>query len=245
MVLYLIGIGLNDEKDISVKGLEIVKRCDYIYLESYTSILQVPVEDLEKLYGKKIIIADRDLMEKKAEETILKDAKENNVALLIIGDPLSATTHIDILLRAKEANIETHVIHNASILSAIGYTGLEVYKFGKITSIPFHHKDVKAPYEVLMNNIDKGLHTLFLLDLDPINNRFLSIQEAIGYLRGLGVTKDTKFVACARIGSDDPTIYYGTADELKDKDFGNPPYCIIIPAKLHFMEQEALERFEK
>ena len=74
-MLYLIGIGLNDEKDISVKGLEAVKKCEAVYLESYTSKLACSVQDMEKLYGKSIILADRELVEKRAEQTILKDAK--------------------------------------------------------------------------------------------------------------------------------------------------------------------------
>ena len=102
----MIGIGLNDEKDITVKGLEAVKKCDSIYLESYTSLLQAKKTDLEKLYKKKIILADRELVEKKAEETILKDAKTKNTAFLVIGDVFAATTHIDLFMRAKKAGIK-------------------------------------------------------------------------------------------------------------------------------------------
>ena len=40
-MLYIIGLGLADEKDITVKGLEAVKTCSRIYLEAYTSILLV------------------------------------------------------------------------------------------------------------------------------------------------------------------------------------------------------------
>ncbi|HHI04007.1 MAG TPA: diphthine synthase, partial [Candidatus Woesearchaeota archaeon] len=91
MVLYFIGIGLYDEKDVSLRGLEVIKKCDVVYLENYTSILSCNVKKLEKLYGKKIILSSRDLVEKKAEETILKDALSKNVAFLVIGDPMSAT----------------------------------------------------------------------------------------------------------------------------------------------------------
>jgi diphthine synthase len=48
MSLYLIGLGLGDEKDITVKGLEIIKKCHSVYLETYTSLLGV---DKEKLVG--------------------------------------------------------------------------------------------------------------------------------------------------------------------------------------------------
>ena len=40
MALYLIGLGLTDEKDITIKGLETVQKCDLVYLEGYTSLLQ-------------------------------------------------------------------------------------------------------------------------------------------------------------------------------------------------------------
>jgi len=40
-MLYLIGLGLSDETDITVKGLEIVKKASRVYLEAYTSILLV------------------------------------------------------------------------------------------------------------------------------------------------------------------------------------------------------------
>src|SRR3989338_2156436 len=113
-MLSIIGIGLSDEKDITVKGLEIIRKSDAVYLENYTSILNVPVEKLEKFYNKKIILADRTLIEQKAEETILKDAKTKNVALLVVGDALSATTHTDLIKRAREKNIAVKIIHNAS-----------------------------------------------------------------------------------------------------------------------------------
>jgi diphthine synthase len=244
MTLYFIGLGLNDEKDITLKGLETIKKCDIIYLETYTSILQCSIKDLEDFYKKKIIPANRDLVEKKAEETILKDSKEKEVAFLVIGDPMCATTHIDLLLRAKKQGIKTKIINNSSIISAIGIIGLEVYKFGKTTSIPFENDNIKAPFEVMQNNQKNNLHTLFLLDLDPENNEFLTIKDAINYLIKQGMSKDQLCIGCARIGSDDFKIKKGKANELINIDFGNPPYCLVIPSKLHFIEEEAIEQWK-
>lgn len=45
-MFYAIGLGLADEKDITVKGLEIVKRAERVYLEAYTAILLVDKEAL-------------------------------------------------------------------------------------------------------------------------------------------------------------------------------------------------------
>lgn len=45
-MLYFIGLGLADEKDITVKGLEIVQKAQRVYLEAYTAVLLVEKEKL-------------------------------------------------------------------------------------------------------------------------------------------------------------------------------------------------------
>lgn len=243
MALYFIGLGLNDEKDISIKGLEIIKKCDIVYLECYTSKLSASIKDLERFYNKKIIKADRNLVENEAEDTILEAAKTKNVAFLVVGDPMAATTHIDLFLRAKKLNIEVKIIHNASILTAVGITGLELYKFGKTTSIPFNNKNIKSPMEVLKNNQKLGLHTLFLLDLEPKKNKFLTINQAIEYLIKNKVKGNTKAIACASLGSDKPFIKFSSLENLKKLKINKFPQCLIIPGKLHFIEEEVLNTY--
>ena len=249
MTLYMIGIGLWDEKDITLKGLESVKKCGKVFLESYTSKLGVPVDKLEELYGRKIILADRELVEKRADE-ILAPAKDGDAAFLVIGDVFGATTHTDLFLRAREQGIKVSVINNASILNAIGIVGLELYKFGKKTSIPFHNEGVETPYNVLKQNQASGLHTLMLLDIHADKERFMSVQYAINYLlmveerRKEGVfTKDTLCVGLARVGSPEPKIVAGKASELLEVDLGGPLHSLIIPGKLHFVEEDALKEW--
>lgn len=246
MTLYFIGIGLNDEKDITVKGLEIVKKCDRVFLENYTSVLQCSIEKLEKLYGKKIILADRNLVEKNSDEILLNG---RDVAFLVIGDALSATTHVDLMQRAKEKRIDVEIIHNATVMNAVAITGLQLYKFGKTTSIPFHKSE--TPYNVIKENKSINAHTLCLLDLDPINNKFLTINEAIRKLLEIEkekkekvFTKDTFCVGCARLGSKDFVIKAGSASELEKEEFGDAPYCLIVPAAMHFMEEEILKNYK-
>jgi len=235
----MIGIGLNDEKDISVKGLETVRKCDFVYLENYTSRLNCSIKDLEKLYNRKIILADRNLVEKRADE-IVKKAKSKDVAFLVIGDVFSATTHTDLFLRAKKEKVKIEIIHNASVISAVGITGLEIYKFGKITSIPFENKEITSPVEVFKNNYKNNLHTLFLLD---IKDKLMIIDEAIEYLIKNKVDKDMMAVACAAIGSNNPFIKYDSLENLKKLKINKFPQCFIIPAKLHFMEEEMLNNY--
>lgn len=240
-MLYFIGIGLSDEKDISLKGLEAVKECELVYLENYTSILSVDVKRLEELYGKKVKLANRELVEKGSE--IIDEAKNKKVAFLVVGDIFSATTHMDLLQRAEKEKIEVEFIFNSSVLTAVGIVGLELYKFGKVISIPFNNENVKSPIDALKMNLKNNLHTLFLLDLDPGNKKFLSIKNAIEYLEKNGIKR--KVVACARLGSKDFKIKYGCPEKIKPINFGKPPYCLIIPAKdLHFVEEEMLERWK-
>ncbi|MCH8067563.1 MAG: diphthine synthase, partial [Nanoarchaeota archaeon] len=182
MTLNFIGIGLNDEKDISIKGLELVKKADFVYLENYTAKINCNISYLEQLYGKKIILADRKLVEMDAEKTILREAKAKEVAFLVVGDAFSATTHMDLFLRAKKLGIKTKVIHNASVFTAIAVTGLQLYNFGKTVSIPFLNDNIETPYDALKLNQKDNLHTLFLLDVKENSNDSLSVTDALRYL---------------------------------------------------------------
>eukprot|EP00889_Picochlorum_renovo_P005802 jgi/Picre1/32832/NNA_008162.t1 len=147
MVLYIIGLGLADEKDITVKGLEAVKKCERVYLESYTSLLLVPRERLEEFYGKSIIDADRELVEMGAD-TILEGAADTDVAFLVVGDPFGATTHTDLELRARELDIP-------------------LYRYGETVSIVFFTETWRPDsfYDKILSNRKNGLHTLCLLDI--------------------------------------------------------------------------------
>ena len=204
---------------------------------------------MEKLYSKKIILARRSLVEADNNE-IIENAKAKNVAFLVIGDPFAATTHIDLFLRAKKEGIKCNVIHNASIASAVGITGLQVYKFGKITSIPLENENIETPYDVLKGNLSLGSHTLFLLDLNPDEEKFMSVNDAIRYLLKVELKRNERIfsektlcVGCARIGSESQVIKAGSAKDLLKFNFGKPVHCLIVPGKLHFMEEGALELY--
>lgn len=236
MVLYMIGLGLGNEKDVSVKGLEIIKKCNKVFLDNYTSVLHVGKEKLEEFYGKEIILADRDLVEKKSDEILI----DGDVAFLVVGDVFSATTHTDLRLRALEKGIEVKVIPNASVLTAIGITGLELYKFGRVASLSFFVEKPESVFKIIKDNLNLGLHTLVLLDLDPKENKFMSIKEA---LEILDFNDETLVIGCARLGQDE-VIKYGSVKELMDFDFGEGLKSLIIPGKLHFVEEEALEKWK-
>ncbi|OQO29236.1 Diphthine methyl ester synthase [Rachicladosporium sp. CCFEE 5018] len=167
-MLYIIGLGLADERDISVKGLEIVKRAERVYLEAYTAVLLVDKDVLEAYYGRSIIIADRETVESQSD-SILAGADTVDVAFLVVGDPFSATTHADLALRCRQNSppIPTRTLPNASILTAVGATGLSLYSFGQTVSMVFYEENWRPDswYPKVKENADLGLHTLILLDI--------------------------------------------------------------------------------
>lgn len=240
-MLVLVGLGLWDEKDISLKGLEEAKACDILYLEGYTSkLFGATKQELESLFGKEIQKVKRDFIE---SGDILNYAVRNKVALLIPGDPMVATTHSDLILRAKEKGINVRVIHNASIYSAIGETGLQIYKFGKSATIPFWEENFKPTsfYDVVKENQEKGLHTLLFLDIKTEEDKYMSPSKAMETLLECGMDEDVKIVVCSRLGSEENSIRYGAVKDLKNEDFGSPLHVLVVPGKLHEKEKEFLE----
>lgn len=257
MTLYLIGLGLAGEKDITLRGLEAMEKCSFIYFERYTSLFsERTVEDclasLEKLCSRKsirIIPAGREMVERNAENTILAHAKELDVAFLVVGDPMGATTHSDIFMRAASMGIKVKIIHNASVLTAVGATGLQLYKFGRTASISFPKEGFSptSHYDALKSNLACALHTLFLLDIDDENQRYMTVNDAVQNLLSTeGVRKenifseDTFCVGCARLGSESQIIFSGKALEILKYNFGDSPHCLIVPAELHFVEEDML-----
>lgn len=163
----MIGLGLSDEKDITVKGLEAVKRASHVYLEKYTAVLMCDKEKLEAFYEREVIESDREMVESGCDEMIEQSKGDNEVCFLVVGDPFCATTHSDLYIRCIKAGVRVEVIHNASIVSAMGCCGLTVYRFGEIISIPYFTDNWRpySFYEKIAKNMKNGLHTLCLLDI--------------------------------------------------------------------------------
>lgn len=168
MVLYVIGLGLWDEKDITLRGLEAVRGSVEVYLESYTSILMSEGYHgrLEALYGRPIVLAHREVVELQADD-ILAKAAEADVSFLVVGDPLSATTHTDLILRARAKGVAVRIIHNASIMTAIASSGLQPYNFGQTISVPFWTEAWRPDSWLarIAENMAIGNHTLVLGDI--------------------------------------------------------------------------------
>ncbi len=249
-MLVFIGLGLHGE-GMPLRGLREAQRADTVYAELYTSLMpELDMKQLEREVGKPIKIVGREVVEGSPEE-ILEAAVKERVAFLVPGDPMVATTHIDLRLRAAKAGIETKVIPAASIASAApGLVGLQSYKFGPPATVPFPDNPSTRPYEVLAENRGRGLHTLLLLDIRAEEGKTMTANEAIKIMLELeekiqkqAFTPDTLVAIVARAGSDDVIVKAGKVGGLQKFDFGSPPHVLIVPGKLHFIEAEALRVF--
>lgn len=250
--LTFVGLGLNDERGISLHGLDLARESDFVFAEFYTSLMpRLDVGKLERLIGKPILLLKRSDVEENAQYAILERIRGKKAALLIPGDPMAATTHIDLRLRAEKAGIRTKVISGASIFSAIcALTGLQAYKFGRTVTLPHIEtgKLPESPYDHIKTNRDVGLHTLALLDMVAERNYYMTIREGLEYIRKVEflrkehvVSHRSLVVGAARAGAEIAAVKAGTMSKLLDYDFGGPPHSLVIPSKLHFMEAEALQ----
>jgi len=253
-MLIFIGLGLYDEKDISLRGLEELKRCDLAFAELYTSYMPgLSLQRLERLAEKKIEPLSRRDIEERAEEVILKPARRKRVALLVAGDPMVSTTHAALRIEAKRLGIETQVVHGVSILSAApSLSGLHNYKFGRSATVarPEAGFFPETPYEVLKENLSRGLHTLLFLDIKAEEGYMMSAKEALEVLlaiekkRGEGVlSEDTLAVVVSAAGSPEAKVTAGRIRKLVKAELGALPHTLIIPGDLHFLEEEYLREF--
>ena len=250
--LVFVGLGLNDEKGITVKGLEETKTADQAFMELYTSLMpDFSLQRFEVLCAKKIQVVTRRELEEENGKVILEAAKRGKAVFLVPGDPFIATTHVTLRIDAQKQGIKTRIVHGASIMSAIvSLSGLHNYKFGKTVTVPFPENFSETPYNVIGQNKSLGLHTLCLLDLKANEHNFLSINQALKMLseveqkKGKGiVTANTVAVGVARAGSNNPTLKADFVKDLANYDFGEPPFSLIFPGDLHFMEVESLIAF--
>lgn len=245
-MLYLVGLGLGSNGYLTRRAMEVIMRSDKAYLDTYTSLLEPElVEELRGILGSRLIEADRGLLEDGASR-IIEEAGESDVAILVPGDPLIATTHISIIVEAARRGIGYQVIHGVSAHSAlISASCLQAYKFGKIVTIPKDGVGVETCYKAILENMERGLHTLILLDTADGG---LDIQSAIRMLMrvedeaGMGLMTPDRLVIClARIGFGDEFRWAGSLAEALERSYPPPPHSIILPGSLHFSEADALK----
>ncbi|QWC19856.1 diphthine synthase [Halorubrum sp. 2020YC2] len=252
-MLTFIGLGLYDERSITVEGREALRQADRVFAEFYTSrLVGADVADLEAYHDVDVEVRDRAGVEQDPGP-VLDAAESGDAAFLTAGDTLISTTHTDLRLRAEERGIDTRVIHGVTAQSAASsLTGLQNYRFGKATTLPFPYAhggdDVPASVlETIEANRERGLHTVVYLDIkvgtgptgpDPDHEEYMTADVAAGLLADEWA--DELAVVVARAGSPNAVVAADRLRAIADREFGAPLHLLVIPGDLHHVEADAL-----
>jgi diphthine synthase len=245
--LSFVGLGLG-AKGITLEGVEETIGADVIYLEYYTTPHEPQLlKQVQVATGKSFTIVDRQFVED--GNKILSDSEGKKVVLAVLGDPMIATTHNELRVRAIKRGVETRVIHSATIASAAASaSGLHSYKFSRTVTVTRESVGkLTQAYHVLHENLLEGAHTLLLLEYDVQSGQGVTPADAMAGLllaeanfkRGV-VSEGTFAILLSRIGREDAAMAAGSFAELSKREAGGPPHCLIIPGKLHFTEVEAI-----
>jgi diphthine synthase len=250
-MLTFVGLGLYDERSVTIEGRDAIRAADRVFAEFYTSrLVGTDLERLETYHDTDIEVRDRAGIEQDPEP-ILEAAGSNDVVFLTAGDTMVSTTHTDLRIRADERGIDTRIVHGTTAQTAAGsLTGLQNYRFGKATTLPFEkaHGGDGVPDSVvatIADNRERDLHTLVYLDIkvddphwDESDDTYMTADQAAELL---GVEfPDRLGVVVARAGSPEPLVVADTLSNLAKRDFGDPLHLLVIPAELHPIEDEAL-----
>jgi diphthine synthase len=255
-MLWIIGVGINGYKGISIDAVEILKKCDRIYIERFTSPLSDnDLKALNALVGKNsygyntIIPVQRWFIEDGRE--LIEQSQYKNIALLTYGDPLVATTFTELHVRAVKRSIKVKVIHAASgITSLIGESGLHIYKFGRTVTMMSGFQSYISVYTTILDNLLAGNHTLILTEYANNNGKLFFLDPTYFFDRMLQAEEDIKqgafseetfAIVASRIGTEQQRIESGKVKSLINKDYGIGPHSIIITASLHFTELDAVK----
>ena len=248
-MLRLIGLGLGSTGYLTLKALEAMESSDKLLLDTYTGWVS---EDLRRFlaerFGSRVVEADRSMLEDEGAG-VVAEAAESDVGILVAGDPLIATTHISLLIEAEKRKIPWQVVYGVSIYSASASASmLQAYKFGRTTTIPKDGRGIESCYRVIEENMERGLHTLILLDTAEGG---MTAQEAYRLLReyeeewGSGLISDDRLaIALARVGSGE-VRWAGPLGRIEEASLPPPPHVLILPGDLHFTEAEALQTILK
>lgn len=243
-MLTFVGLGLYDEHSVTLAGRDAIESADRVFAEFYTGILAgTTLKTLETFHGIEITVCDREGIEGDPAP-ILEAATQGAAVLLVVGDPMIATTHVDLRLRAHEAGIDTRIVHGVSAhTAASSLTGLQNYRFGKATTLPFETGAGVPPsvIDTITENQQRNLHTLVYLDIDATHDEYLSIDTAAERLADR--YRDAFAVAIARAGSPTPVVDAASLRVLAEREYGDPLHMLVIPADLHRIEAEALHAF--
>ena len=254
MVLIILGLGTSIDY-LSLEALDHLSRADIVFLETYTSIAPgIGYDRMKKIVLGELRYVSRRELEEEAGRIILGEAEQKYVVLAVAGDPMIATTHVNLVIEAAKRKIDYKIISGLSgIQASISLSGLQVYKFGRTVTLTYPQQYYKplSTIKAIRDNMERGLHTLVLLDIRFDEGRAMSIGEASDILLELEeeycmknncrvVLDETIGVGVARAGTRDAMVQADLIGYLGDYNYPPPPHSLIVTGSLHPVELEAL-----
>lgn len=248
-MFYLIGIGLKPEH-LTHEALQALKESQTVYCENYTSMLaQGKIEELEKMIGKKIQLLERKDVESFNFLYQNREKKTGIFSLIVVGNPLIATTHQEILRECQNMKIQFKAIPGLSIVDFVPFSGLDAYKFGRTCTLvaPKVNFAPESFFDVILKNKFSGLHTLCLLEITE-EKYFMPIHEALKVIEDIAKKRkiDTEnwiLIGLAGMGNEEQQVKAGKLEELKKFDFEILPQCFIVAGDVNEKELEGLTAF--
>jgi diphthine synthase len=233
-MIHLVGLGLDDG-EVTEKGLEAIRGSEKVFAEFYTNTETVDIDDLEQKTGSEIQKLSREEVEQ--EDKIVEEGKDKEIAFLVSGDALTATTHYDIKHRAEEQGIETEVIHAPSIFTSVAETGLNIYKFGRTVTLPEEGKP-ESIIEYIEKNNSIGLHTLILLDInleaDEAAEKILEMKPELA---------KREAVVLERANMENQEVSVMELGKIREAEFGDTPHSLILPGEKSHKEEEFVNTY--
>lgn len=266
-MLCIIGIGISEFDSLPIGSFDILKNSDFVFLERFTGFISddflVKIKKIifDSKDSKSISEADIKFVKRWYIEDgreILEKAAVKNVSILVYGDPLVATTYNELVVRAKKFSIDVKIIHSSSgLISLIGETGLQPYKFGKMVTMMNDPMSSVTVYNTVYDNLSLGLHTLILTEYnndDRVDNFesssspfYLSpkkvfdlLLEREGEIKLANLSPKTFAIVARKIGTTSSQIISGNIDSLSTLDYQGGPNSVIIPGSLHFIEEDSV-----
>ncbi|MDP2666136.1 MAG: diphthine synthase [Candidatus Diapherotrites archaeon] len=242
----LIGLGLNP-RQLTLEALHAIQASDSAWVEGYTSMYaEGNLEGLEGIVHRKLSPIGRSDIEE-GMKGFLSRAQQNHIALLVYGNPLTATTHISLIQECVRQRIPYQVIPGVSVFDYRGVCGLDEYKFGRTTTFVFPEEghEPLSPFDIIVKNKSMGLHTHCLFDLHPEKQRMMRVDEAISFILKAGearrvVVHEWVGVGLGGMGSPNPEIRAARLGELQKQNWEKFPQSLIVCGDMNAHERDAL-----